>query len=122
MNPTPEQLDLWAAEALEMRIKKKHFESEEGYTLGENEEFDYDWHPSTDLSQAWREFRAKLRKRGYMSIVFGTGENGGVALFHKDGIEKNIIICDLEAAPAFVLAFVQAVEPAGYLDWKKKNA
>jgi len=122
MTPTCEQLDLWSAEALGWKIPK------EGATWpwyqkdGKRTHDVFNWKPSGRLDQAWREFIPVLNKHGHEPRVkayidlSGDGPETLVSIGVAD--QDNHVSVTGTAAYALTLAFVMAMKPQGYLDWK----
>ena len=132
MNPTNEQLDAWSAEALGC-ITRNVMDGKGWLRNGVLFYLKANWHPSTNLSQAWREFVPVLYgKRMLVALAKGFDEenkiekdaativtdNGDGRAWDTDGIGETV---DQKAAYALTYGFVQAMESKSYLEWKAKN-
>lgn len=131
MNPTTEQLDTWSAEALGWENGGNGGVTPEGFVCWvkdyrdgvEIKETEFTWHPSTDLSQAWREFVPVLKGAGWRLELrdpgFAEVWNDDLRLGVHSGKMDDLLgdTDDQKAAYALTYAFVQAVEPKGYLKW-----
>lgn len=150
INPTNKQIDRWAAEALEWTLSK-YWDGKRNTTTfalygntykdknGKDTGFDEaDWHPTSDLSLAWKEFVLVLGKKEWRIHIihdstryrfkqgtvcarpihpesdFKRQINGG--LIFGEGTTE-----DQKAAYALTYAFVQIMEPAGYIEWKETH-
>jgi len=130
MNPTPEQLDLFSAEVFGWTPDEDNILSDKFYLGGKAKQNHYElWRPSTDLSQAWREFVPVLKEKKwgltlepcptykiYCDIWFmDPFGKGKMPIKSAKGIE------DDDPAYALTYAFCKALEPEGYLEWKEQQ-
>jgi len=120
MNPTCEQLDNWAAEALKKKVYRIQADLGLFYD-GEKHVSGLRWFPSRDLSQARREFVPVLRSKSWAVEIYTEWHNDIVTATLKHP-KFGLIDVKGELPYAFTYAFVQALEPQGYLDWKTENA
>lgn len=123
MKPTTEQLNKWAAEALEWKlIKAKNYP---WYEKDGVRTYDlFAWRPATDLSQAWRELLPILTNGNYVGTINLVDNK----LKIKSTISREVYISkpdyvqpgDKQAAYAITYAFVQALadKSPGYQAWK----
>lgn len=134
MNPTNEQLDLWSAEAMGWTFATQgtymgYWTTPHGFNQLKVTYSAFAWNPSTDLSQAWREFIPALRKRKLEMILLddiGIGVTAQIldplpatVTLVEDGAEEKQE--DKKAAYTVTHTFVQAMKPAGYLEWKESQ-
>lgn len=116
MKPTIEQLDLWSAEALGWA------NTVNGMLLLASG----DWHPCTDLGQAWRSFVSVLNdleisKKG--RFFYKLNQNSDVICELQPENNWTVIAGkgetdDQRAAYALTYAFVLTMNPVGYKEWK----
>jgi len=125
VTPTTDQLNEWAAEALgwvlNQAVAPNVYMNIDRYVTKTHS----DWHPSTSLSQAWREFVPVLNVKGMViEIMQGLG---GVVRIHTWGDQAKLIAefyyrngTDKDFDPAYALTYatIQAMKPKGYLEWK----
>ncbi len=136
MDPTPDELDAMAAQVMGWVAIHRDTDPRTGelwFVHGDevNETWPKliirkrEWHPSTDLAQAWREFVPVLDKKGCLHLTSNANSHPQVFCDIKYNFELLVSVSghgetpDAKAAYALTYAFVQAMEPKGYLEWKE---
>jgi len=133
LNPTLEQLNQWSAEAKGWTEKKGipkdcctfgHYWAKEDDTFAWNV---FTWRPSTKLNLAWLEFSKSLEEEYFLDGCSLYLSPTGSGKFCEKTKKITWILTpkylpeDKKAAYTLTYAFVQAMEPKSYLEWRSNE-